>query len=522
MHVTEDTVALLLVFIFTCAYFGLTISKALHELPWTDEVSTLWGIRYLPVTRLWSALARGIDGSPPTYYYLQAAIAHFWGSGLLAMRFASIVAFYVLMLSVFRVLRNAAGGALAAFAMIIPLLTGARACATWVRPHAILAACFGVALVIWTRGYAKWRGRRTAAFAIVLTIAIAFHLYGLVLVASFAAMEAIWSLRYSEIRWGVWLALTIAALSLLFWLPFYIQVKQWGLANAAGVAFFMRPTITALVGGTASILFSPHLCILYGLIAFYSVVPSLTNQKLHRGLEHSSAESAASHAWPAYLDIAMMGAMLLPVIAFLFALLVTKRFSPRYYYAVAVAPALFLPAILSRLRFAKSFCILAVLAVSLLAAQQAFAKRSDSIESMISSLERLNKAPSILVPNGSDFINLSESVPSQMRARLVYPLMPPAFQMSDIEPRFLVQAWGHWRPDLNIVPIERFLARREPFYVVVNPMDPRENITDWLIHHGELHIVEQSPELIILEANGASFSNYLSSRLPDSKSASQH
>jgi hypothetical protein len=232
--------------LFSVSYFvSFAIDSARYPLT-TDEVFVTWTLRAFP-GRLIEALKSGVDSLPPGYYLLLEGVTRVMGLNAFALRLPSIVAFYVFMLAIFWLVRKHVSLPVAVLAMALPCVTGAAFSAVLARPYAMVAACFGIAGVLWTRNSAGPPSLgRAMALAIVLAIAISLHFYAVLLVATLGLAELVRSIRDREIQWPNWAALAAAGLSVLLWWPVIGPIYRLTHASIHAPGYYAKPTLGSL------------------------------------------------------------------------------------------------------------------------------------------------------------------------------------------------------------------------------------------------------------------------------------
>jgi Dolichyl-phosphate-mannose-protein mannosyltransferase len=460
----------------------------------TDEVFVMWVLRFFPVSGMASAISAGADSLPPGYFYLLKGVSGLIGLSNLAIRMPSIVAFYVFAVATYAVCRRRAGILTSAFAAACVCLTGAAQSATIARPYAIVCACFGVAVWLWLKsdesGGQKWR---SAGIACALAMAVFVHFYAVLLAVSIGLMEALWTMRERRVRWRNWAAIFAGGISVLMWWPVIGPIYRFTHAPTTALGFYARPTVAALLLKYVSMIFT-------GPIAFLGVLLILVAAIISAAAPKNAWKSNASRpSAPNGFDIALCVAAILPVVTFLFALLVTRSFNTRYFFAAAMALGMFVSRLIGRRQFAESIsaCFLMLAAGLFVTHLLSAATHTDP------RLEVVSRAPGslpIVVGDASDFFVLVESASKAERERLVFVGMPPGASSPDPEPEMVAVRWKKLRPDLAVFGADQFLAGRCSFYVL-DTQSQREGMTDWLRRNRTLRAVWEVGRIRLLEAD---------------------
>ncbi|MFB3779724.1 MAG: hypothetical protein ACE141_19045 [Bryobacteraceae bacterium] len=492
----ERGVAVLLLLFVTLVYFGTMVPAAWSRALDADETFAVWIVRLIPAARLWDALSAGADSLPPGFYILLKGVANVFGSGHLPMRCASIAAFYVFFLSSFWILRPDTGGPVAVSASALLLLTGAAGFATVARPYSIMAACFGLAAVTWHRSSAGERPRwRAMLIAIPLAVAVFVHFYSVLMAVSFGLVEAIWAWRNRRLRWEVWGALAAGGCSVLAWLPLIEPIYRNTHSSINAPGFYAKPSFTAFAQKYLDLVLpAPISLLLLGVLVFLPpcLLGLLRSTGGVRRTRDTQRDPAADNVY-----ILAVGCLMLPVITFLFASVITGSLNMRYFIAAPLGVSLLAGVGMARLPQWNSVsgCVLVVTVVlfcvfSLPAGQ----------DPRLAVLLRAPEALPVLAAEASDFFVLTESAPHSIRARLVYSGMPGGLQSPDPEPQLVARNWKRLRPDLAVFEAEDFFRRTPEFYVLCT-QSPREGMTDWLMRHGGLSVVDRESGVWLFRAN---------------------
>jgi 4-amino-4-deoxy-L-arabinose transferase-like glycosyltransferase len=89
-----NILALVCLAVFSVAYFIWTVRESQRGPLDTDEVFVIWIERYFTLGRITDALKLGLDTQPPAYYWMLKGFCRIFGTGALAIRLPSLIAFY--------------------------------------------------------------------------------------------------------------------------------------------------------------------------------------------------------------------------------------------------------------------------------------------------------------------------------------------------------------------------------------------------------------------------------------------
>ena len=130
---------LIAVAIFSIPLLVLAALRARSAALWYDEIYTV-RLCHLSLTRLWAALASGVDLQPPPFFLLTRAAAAMFGQGEIAWRAPSIAAFWVAAFAVFRFVSRSTGSVAGLAAALFLMCGGAFSYASEARPYALVLA----------------------------------------------------------------------------------------------------------------------------------------------------------------------------------------------------------------------------------------------------------------------------------------------------------------------------------------------------------------------------------------------
>lgn len=203
----------LVVLIFSLYYFADACVRASEKYFWYDEIFTVYICRLPTFHASWNAVLHGADFNPPLVYALTRLANAVVGEGLIGSRLPEMIGFWICLLCLFRFVRRQCGLMGGFVAMAFPLFTTAYFYSYEARPHAIVLAFCGLALVFWQtiqeRPGERWW---LVPFALSLMGASLSHCYGIALGFPFAVTELVWTFRSHRVRWEMWAAMIISLL----------------------------------------------------------------------------------------------------------------------------------------------------------------------------------------------------------------------------------------------------------------------------------------------------------------------
>jgi hypothetical protein len=206
---------------------------------WYDEILTSAVSAQPSMKAVWAALATAVDGQPPGYYLVERAARVAIKNLEVALRLPSVLTFPCTLFCVFVYVKRR-GGEVVAFlcaALLLSTILFQRYAAE-ARPYSLVVACFAFALVCYQNlPSIFW----TAMLGISLIFAQSFHHYSLFAMVPFGLAEAVFLFTTHRFRWGVWFALVLGPMPLLFFYPLLAQLKAY-----LGVHFQVHYTYSSI------------------------------------------------------------------------------------------------------------------------------------------------------------------------------------------------------------------------------------------------------------------------------------
>ena len=477
---TSDGAATWLFALIAAIYFWQAGRLALTTSLWMDEVLSLWTARLSGLPQIWGALRNGAEFTPPLYdSFLHALIT----AGIATpgqLRLPSIAAGFLAALAIYMLVRRRTDPMLAALAGSAVLAGGLFEFAVQLRPYVFVTAAFGWALWLWD-GLPERRPLprvRTIALAALLVIMVALHFYAALLVATLGLGEVVRAaFERRAPRLGVFAAVAAAGGSTLLWWPILSAAASYSGADVGAAAYYGKPSLAALAGAYAAIVGWP------GAVALGMGASLVLTQR--RSL------SGGKHAALAIVLTAI------PLIVFLFALLISHSFASRYCVTATFGVALLLAWAAAQLGaqgrpFALVLLVLlVVLPVGRQVTQIGRPDRQDV-------LELVRQAPGdgpIAVGSGLRFLELAGNLPPELSHRVVY-LDLPGTPSPDPTNRHQVERWKAIDPDLPVADARRFVCANPHFLLLTDPYGGTDDVPAWLA--GRAALAQPSPDRVQL------------------------
>ncbi len=390
---------------------------------WYDEVMTFIVTRQATVSRIWSALARAVDGQAPGFYLIERLFAPIVSYQEIAFRLPLIFGFCLTTVCLFLFVRRQSGGAYALACAAIPLATSLfHFYATEARPYSLVVACVSIALLCYQRAPAPgWMLLMGSILAVSLTL----NYYAVFALVPFALAEFVLLLSGRQLRWPVWLALACGTIPLaLFW-PLLAQNKKY-----YGALPFANPSLSAILHIYGSIFgASPPWGVAIVAVMFLSIVGIIVFPKANRtGTESQTNTSLHEH-------VLVLTLLVLPLIGYLIAKIMHAGMSERYVLSTGLGVPLAVAQILPRLQ-RRSLALAVGFVISLLVTQEAifwkahkghltqFESPAVSVESLVGSAGYPDMP--VVVSDGLDYLPIAHYATPAMAKRFVCLVDVPA------------------------------------------------------------------------------------------------
>jgi hypothetical protein len=110
---------------FLVAYLAISAVLASTKLLWNDELFTLYTAQLPTYSDIWSLLASGVEGLPPTFHILSRMFLRVFGVNPVALRLPEILGVGVMSLCLFVIVSRRSSAVYGLVAMVLPLVTHA-------------------------------------------------------------------------------------------------------------------------------------------------------------------------------------------------------------------------------------------------------------------------------------------------------------------------------------------------------------------------------------------------------------
>jgi hypothetical protein len=471
--------------VVSAAYFYATISRALGDHLWMDEVLAITAARQPTLSGVWQAILSGTDFSPPTYHFLLHGFITALGAEQyrLLWRLPSILALYGAACCIFLLLlgfRLGRAAAVLGFAMV--LASGLFEYAIQVRQYALLALGLAAALLIWS-GIGETRPAKVRACCLwlVLSACLCLHFYGFVQVAAIGTAELAYAISHRRVRVAVWSALLLTVPVEIALYPLASHLATFNDADNLAPGYYAKPTLDAFLRAGRNIIVGGA----FGVPLLLAAVLMIVAGQLRRRFDPPATRSTPPGAGLSRLEMMMIALCALPFTTFAFSLFVTKSFSSRYMASAALLPAILIPYMLDRLpwrRTASLALVALVMAVLYMRAQPAIGGIADTL----AVLQKAKPPLPIVVGEGLLYIELMEAAEPSLRPRLVYLTRPAGSFSPDPSNENAVVRLAGLRPEFQVSDVNAFLSAHRSFYVVTRPRLSIDTTTPLLAERGLL------------------------------------
>lgn len=375
---------------------------------WYDEIITLIVANSRDLGTAWKAAA-ACDASPPLPHLLTHLCVRWLGDGEVAARIPAILGFWVFCLCMFRFTRRSVGIFYALAALLLPVATGAYSYAVEARAYGPELAFSGLALVAWQTAAGR-KGRLPALTLLALSVAaaIACQYYAVLLYLPLGGAEAFREWRAKRIDWGIWSALAIGGVPLVWRLTLLLGAVResshfWAVPYPQQAFEFWTEGL------------SPALAILVLFLALLTLT-ILRPEKPDGGSEASAPFLAPHELLAGLLFLAI------PAAGVAGALLVTHVFTFRYALIALVGFCLLLPMVAAYYFSGRSFpgfLLFAALTVGLVFQAIDFPRARNPYENEPLLHDALARGP-VVIPDGQLFLQMWRYAPEPLKSRILY------------------------------------------------------------------------------------------------------
>ena len=437
-----------------------------------DDVFTLWMTKVPSVV---DALKAGADTAPPPFYFLTRLSCRIFGFTPLGLRVPAMMALFVFFISTFFLLRKHVGDAVAGAAGIVALLGNAGATDLFARPPAMMMMSFSLMSLIWAGdSSANPKRWRSILLACLIAFSITIHFYSVVFVPLLLMMELAWATNYRKIRKAHWIGILAGSGVLLLLLPVILPVYKATHTSAQSAGYYAHPVPAKIISYVSDIAFQKYQVI--------SLMALLVLAGIFRWLQLFLRQSERPRQ-SAFLTLGIVGfiAGILPIVTYIFAILVTRVYNERYIDSFALALAVGFAFLVRNLRWPKELELVLLICVVASYGKIVLDSYRFPIDTQVWYEVLVHRAPGnepIVLPDGGSFFETQESSNSLVRSRTAYLFLPKGMFDPDTEPARIAHAWKKIRPELPIYENEAFLAQHKSFYILTFEGAGQE-LTSW-------------------------------------------
>ena len=444
--------------VVSAAYWAIALRKAASEIFSFDELVT-WHVARLPtLPAMYRALLAGVDQQLPMSHLLVRASLDLFGASHLASRLPAVFGFWVMLLSLYILLKRFVPVPFALAGAILPLFTMVWEYACQARSYGVILGAGAFALLCWHEAATGSRFRRPALAGLTLSLflALSCHMMSSLMALPFAVGEAARSWERRRIDIPIWIAFALSTPAVLLYPAVFAAVRSFSLEN-------LYPHPSAIVEFYSLLLRSAITPLLAAALAAYAV--ATVGPETRRPL------------LPRPLALALAGFALLPAI-FVIVAFATRHFFfvPRYgvLAIVGIAPLLAAGAAYAcRFSHRAGVAVLLVLAAWMAVTRlPAVRPGPDPAHQFATAYPLLNDALKsgfpVLASSPTAFLEADFYLPPQETSRLTYVVDFVNARRSsgeDIVQHLLLLDRQYLPLRASVMPVEEFLARRQTFLV---------------------------------------------------------
>ncbi len=232
--VGSPMLGVVLLFVGFCSVLG-----AIARPFWYDEICTVIVCRLPDAKAVWDALQNAADTNPPVFYFIARLSRSIMMDDHLGYRLPSILGLLITIASTYLILSKRVNSLSALVGATFILCSPLATYAFEARPYALMVALVSLAILAWQR--IDESKLSSFALAITLASAVSLHYYAILVWPAFLAAEASILLYHRRFRIGVWTALIVGTVPLLFFANLLLNLRQY-----YGQSFWARPSFRQL------------------------------------------------------------------------------------------------------------------------------------------------------------------------------------------------------------------------------------------------------------------------------------
>jgi hypothetical protein len=454
-----------LLVLYSLCYFTLTCWLATQKLLDNDELFTYYIAQRPTFHDVWNALATGAEQLPPFFYILTRATFACFGVSHLSIRLPQIIGFWLMTICLFKFVSRRSSALHGCIALLFPFVTLANTSILEARPYGIVLGLCGLAVLSWQS--AADGTRRTLSLCVLtasVAATISTHYTSILILFPLLLGESIRVFSRRRLDVAVLAALTLALAPLALFLPLIQGARSYSLY------FWARPHWPMLPRAYQELL-APAALPLAGILILGALIASCSRE--------SGLSVSLRRFWfrPHEL-VLVLGLLVLPVVAFVFALAVTNAFSIGYALSTIIGFGIAVPWALSCWSSFRTeaavIAIITLLGFGALEAARNYHRFTSNRASQLATYNYFRGLPhsglDIIIANGQRFFELSHYLPPGSPVHLRYLADPQASVQIlgyDTVDRCLLEL-RRWAP-LQVTEFREFIAGRQPFWVYGQP-----------------------------------------------------
>lgn len=303
---------------FSMVYLPVTVLLASRKHLWNDELFTYYIAKLESVNQIWAALLTAADQNPPLFYWLthisMKAPVGLW----LAIRLPEVLGFWLMGICLIALVSRHVPPAYGLIAALIALVSGAYPYAYEARPYGMVLGLAALAMLCWQRTEGPRVAFWTIGLSLTLAFAVSVHYYSVLIFVPLAFAQTVRWHTHRKPGWSVWAAFIIGGLPLLAYLPLIRSASSYSGTFWAKVSGGSLNDFLSFILGPALLAFAA--------LGLWAAIVSLF------GLYRGSDDSGPPHETcpPIAEFAAVVGFILLPVVAIFIALAATGAYTHRY------------------------------------------------------------------------------------------------------------------------------------------------------------------------------------------------
>lgn len=457
--------------ILSAVYFFATAATSWQNEFWMDDVVAAQTAQLPSAQAVINAIWGGQEMSPPTYYlslHFLLPLMRFWPIQV-AARFPSTLAAYGAAIVLFILLRRRMDIVISSFCFGIMLSMGLFPFAVQVREYAFLVLFLSLALLFWDNIENSKHPKLTGlAIWFVLALSLIFHVYGIIPSATIAVCEALWIITRRQWRPVVILPLICLIPVEIAMAPLILHLSTFSSADVTSPNYYAKPTFQNFLHSIMVILFGGDLGItvilaagLLILILYYARRLIGNDEPVVLAIPQRPPEVLSR------LEIMMIALALIPIVAFLFASLITRSYSERYITGVTLLAPMAAGAVLGRLRDGR---IVAVLLTPVLLFDLVHKTRPNPgmYGGILPTLEQYTRDSTlpIVVDDTVFFLQIFYAADADMRARMVLLTAPDQAPPRDPTGQNFMLRTTKFVDYMHVEKLDDFLQTHPRFYVL--------------------------------------------------------